>query len=60
MISLYIQLKTLRDLRQHTVVVVEHDEDTMKACDYLIDIGPRAGVHGGEIVAKANRKRLLK
>ena len=42
-------LKHLRDIG-NTVIVVEHDEDTMKAADYIIDIGPGAGVHGGEIV----------
>lgn len=51
-------LKTLRDL-DNTVVVVEHDEDTMKACDYLIDIGPRAGVHGGEIVAQGKPEEVI-
>ncbi|MBR2483855.1 MAG: excinuclease ABC subunit UvrA [Oscillospiraceae bacterium] len=46
-------LDTLRNLRDigNTLVVVEHDEDTMRAADYLIDIGPGAGVHGGEVVA---------
>ncbi len=43
-------LKHLRDLG-NTVLVVEHDEDTIRSSDYLIDIGPHAGVHGGEIVA---------
>ena len=43
-------LKHLRDLG-NTLIVVEHDEDTMRAADYLIDIGPKAGVHGGEVVA---------
>ena len=43
-------LKGLRDLG-NTLVVVEHDEDTMRAADYIIDIGPMAGVHGGEVVA---------
>ena len=46
-------LQTLRQLRDlgNTLVVVEHDEDTMRAADYLVDIGPKAGVHGGEVVA---------
>lgn len=44
-------LQHLRDLG-NTVIVVEHDEDTIRAADYLIDIGPGAGVHGGEIVAE--------
>lgn len=43
-------LKSMRDLG-NTLIVVEHDEDTMRACDYLVDIGPGAGIHGGEIVA---------
>src|SRR5699024_1983264 len=43
-------LKSMRDIG-NTLIVVEHDEDTMLAADYLIDIGPGAGVHGGEIVA---------
>jgi len=46
-------LNTLRKLRDlgNTVLVVEHDEDTIRAADYIVDIGPRAGVHGGEVVA---------
>jgi excinuclease ABC subunit A len=43
-------LRRLRDLG-NTVIVVEHDEDAIRTADYLVDIGPRAGVHGGEIVA---------
>ena len=43
-------LKNMRDIG-NTLIVVEHDEDTMLAADYLIDIGPGAGVHGGEIIA---------
>lgn len=43
-------LKKLRDLG-NTLIVVEHDEDTMRAADFLVDIGPKAGVHGGEVVA---------
>ena len=47
-------LETLRRLRDldNTVIVVEHDEDTIRAADYLIDMGPLAGIHGGEIVAQ--------
>ena len=52
-------LKELRDLG-NTVLVVEHDEDTMKASDYIIDMGPGAGVHGGEVVAHATSKAFLK
>ena len=48
--KLIATLKKLRDLG-NTVIVVEHDEDTMRAADYLVDVGPGAGVHGGEIVA---------
>ncbi len=46
-------LKTLRELTEigNTLIVVEHDEDTMRACDMIVDIGPNAGIHGGEIVA---------
>lgn len=47
---LIVTLKRLRDLG-NTVIVVEHDEDTIHAADYLVDIGPGAGIHGGEIVA---------
>ena len=49
--QLIATLKHLRNL-DNTVIVVEHDEDTMKACDYLIDMGPFAGVHGGTIVSE--------
>ena len=48
--KLLASLKGLRDLG-NTLIVVEHDEDTMRAADYLVDVGPKAGVHGGEIVA---------
>ena len=46
-------LNTLKELRDigNTLIVVEHDEDTMRECDFLIDIGPKAGVYGGEIVS---------
>jgi excinuclease ABC subunit A len=49
-------LQTLRDLRDlgNTVIVVEHDEDTIRAADHVIDLGPRAGHHGGEVVAEGN------
>ncbi|NLH01094.1 MAG: excinuclease ABC subunit UvrA [Clostridiales bacterium] len=45
-------IKTLKDLRDlgNTLIVVEHDEDTMRSADYIVDIGPGAGVHGGEVV----------
>ena len=49
--KLLASLKGLRDLG-NTLIVVEHDEDTIRAADFILDIGPKAGVHGGEIVAK--------
>ena len=52
-------LETLRDLG-NTVIVVEHDEDIMKAADYIIDIGPEAGTLGGEVVATGTYEELLK
>ena len=52
-------LKSLRNLG-NTVIVVEHDEDIMKAADYIIDIGPEAGTHGGEVVATGTYEELLK
>ncbi len=55
-------LKTLIHLRDlgNTVIVVEHDEDAIRAADYVIDIGPGAGVHGGEIIAEGTIKDILK
>lgn len=55
-------LKTLIHLRDlgNTVIVVEHDEDAIRAADYVIDIGPGAGVHGGEIIAEGSVKDILK
>jgi len=55
-------LKTLRHLRDlgNTVIVVEHDEEAIRTADYVLDIGPGAGVHGGEIVAKGKLKDILK
>ncbi|MFD2922604.1 excinuclease ABC subunit UvrA [Halobacillus naozhouensis] len=52
-------LKRMRDL-DNTLIVVEHDEDTMLAADYLIDIGPGAGAHGGEIVAQGTPKQVMR
>lgn len=52
-------LKHLRDVG-NTVIVVEHDEDTMRAADYIVDIGPRAGEHGGEIVAAGTLEEIEK
>jgi excinuclease ABC subunit A len=50
-------LKNLRD-RGNSLVVVEHDEDTMRAADHILDLGPGAGVHGGEIVAQGTWKQI--
>ncbi|AYC30124.1 excinuclease ABC subunit UvrA [Paenisporosarcina cavernae] len=52
-------LKNMRDIG-NTLIVVEHDEDTMMAADYLIDIGPGAGVHGGEVVAAGKPEEVMK
>ncbi|KIL42940.1 excinuclease ABC subunit UvrA [Jeotgalibacillus campisalis] len=52
-------LKNMRDIG-NTLIVVEHDEDTMMAADYLIDVGPGAGVHGGEIVAAGTPEEVMK
>ena len=52
-------LKNLRDL-DNTVIVVEHDEDTIRAADYIVDIGPYAGVNGGEVVATGKVEDLIK
>ena len=54
-------IKTLRHLTDigNTLIVVEHDEDTMRECDYIIDIGPGAGVHGGQIVAQGTLEEIL-
>ncbi len=55
---LLITLKHLRDLG-NTVIVVEHDEDAIRAADYIVDIGPGAGVHGGQIIAEGSLKDIL-
>ncbi len=52
-------LKKLRDLG-NTVIVVEHDEETMMESDYLVDIGPGAGIHGGEIIAEGTPEEVMK
>ncbi|MEP2103284.1 MAG: excinuclease ABC subunit UvrA [Parasphingorhabdus sp.] len=52
-------LKRLRDLG-NTVIVVEHDEDAIKTADYVVDMGPGAGVHGGDVVAAGTLKQILK
>ena len=51
-------MKHLRDLG-NTLLVVEHDEDTMRAADYIVDIGPGAGVHGGEVVACGTAEEIM-
>lgn len=55
-------LKTLRDLTDlgNTLIVVEHDEETLEAADYLVDVGPNAGEHGGEIVAVGHLEDIKK
>jgi excinuclease ABC subunit A len=55
-------LKTLQSLRDlgNTVIVVEHDEDTIRAADWVVDIGPGAGKHGGEIIAEGTPKQIEK
>ena len=57
--KLIATLCRLRDMG-NTVIVVEHDEDTMLAADYIVDIGPGAGVHGGEIVCTGTAKEIMK
>jgi excinuclease ABC subunit A len=54
-------LKTLRNLRDlgNTLLVVEHDEDTMLAADYIVDIGPGAGEHGGEVIAQGTAQEIM-
>ena len=51
-------LKGLRDLG-NTLIVVEHDEDTMREADYILDIGPKAGIHGGEVVAQGTQEDIM-
>jgi excinuclease ABC subunit A len=53
-------ISTLKDLRDlgNSVIVVEHDEETIRAADYVIDVGPRAGIHGGEIIAVGTPKEI--
>ena len=55
-------LKTLRHLVElgNTLIVVEHDEDTMHAADHIVDIGPGAGVHGGKLVAQGTAEDIMK
>jgi excinuclease ABC subunit A len=51
-------LRRLRDL-ENSVIVVEHDEDTIKSADYIIDMGPGAGIHGGEIIARGTPEEIM-
>ncbi len=55
-------LDTLRKLRDlgNTLIVVEHDEETIRSADYLVDIGPKAGIHGGKIICQGSLENLLK
>ncbi len=54
-------LATLQKLRDvgNTLIVVEHDEDTMRAADYIVDIGPGAGIHGGEVIAQGTPQEIM-
>ena len=52
-------LKEMRDLG-NTLIVVEHDDDTMRAADYLVDVGPGAGNHGGEVVSSGTPNKVMK
>ena len=56
--KLLMTLKRLRNLG-NTLIVVEHDEDTMRAADYIVDVGPGAGMHGGEIVASGSIEDIM-
>ena len=56
--KLIATLKEMRDLG-NTLIVVEHDEDTMRAADYIVDIGPAAGVHGGEVIAQGDIEDIM-
>jgi excinuclease ABC subunit A len=53
-------LKTLKNLRDlgNTVIVVEHDYDAIMAADYVVDIGPGAGLHGGQVIAEGTPKKF--
>src|SRR5699024_1897885 len=56
---LIASLKKMRDLG-NTLIVVEHDEDTMRAADYIIDIGPGAGINGGQVMASGTPKQVAR
>lgn len=55
-------IKTLKHLRElgNTVIVVEHDEETIRTADFLLDIGPGAGIHGGKVVAQGSPEKVIK
>jgi len=55
-------IKTLKEMRDlgNTLIVVEHDEDTMRASDFIVDIGPGAGIHGGEVIAIGSPEEVMK
>ena len=55
-------IKTLKNLRDlgNTVIVVEHDEETIRSADYLLDIGPGAGIHGGQVIAAGSPEEVIK
>jgi len=59
MIGWIASLRNLTDIG-NTLIVVEHDEDTIREADFIVDIGPKAGVHGGEIVAKGSVDDIIK
>ena len=55
-------IKTLKNLKSlgNTVIIVEHDEDAMREADYIIDMGPGAGVHGGKVCAEGDFEKIIK
>ena len=57
-VKLLDTLRRLRDLG-NTLIVVEHDEDTIRAADYIVDVGPGAGVHGGQIMAQGTLQDIM-
>ena len=57
--KLISSLKNLRDIG-NSIIVVEHDKDMIESSDFIVDLGPEAGIHGGEIVAKGSLKKILK
>ena len=59
MTGLIESLKAMRDLG-NTLIVVEHDEDTMRAADYIVDIGPGAGENGGQVMAAGTPKQIMR